>query len=30
MMETFRILVEMTTAIINLASTIIAVKSIRK
>lgn len=30
MMETVKILVEMTTAIINLASTIIAVKSIRK
>ncbi len=30
MMETIKILIEMTTAIINLASTIIAVKSIRK
>ncbi len=30
MMETLKILIEMTTAIINLASTIIAVKSIRK
>ena len=30
MMETLKILIDMTTAIINLASVIIAVKSIRK
>jgi hypothetical protein len=30
MMETLKILIDMTTAIINLASAIIAVKSIRK